>query len=400
MHKIESAKLLKEVMTDYFKGMGDETKKIAWCTSVGPAELLRSFGFEVYFPENHGALLGTTRTSGDFIPVASKLGYSSDICSYLTSDVGSYLSNDTPMSKHYGLKGVPKPDVLVYNTNQCREVQDWLNYFAKEFNSPIVGIQSPRHLDEVKKIDIENVTSQFKSMIPVFEKTSGNKFDIDKFKETVKLSKEATSLWKQSLETAKTIPAPISFFDSTIHMGPIVVLRGTQVAKEYYKNLLEELKTYVGQGSGIIENEQIRIYWEGMPIWGRLRYLSELFAKNNTAVVASTYCNSWIFDDFDENEPFESTALAYTTIFINRSEKVKQKIIESLINDYKITGIIFHDSKTCFNNSNSRFGMPLRLKESAGVETLVIEGDLCDLRFFSEAQTTTKIETFIEQMKV
>jgi len=43
--------------------------------------------------------------------------------------------------------------------------------------------------------------------------------------------------------------------------------------------------------------------------------------------------------------------------------------------------------------------MPQRLKESTGVETLVIEGDLCDLRFFSEAQTTTKIETFIEQMK-
>ncbi|MCL5991129.1 MAG: 2-hydroxyacyl-CoA dehydratase family protein, partial [Bacteroidetes bacterium] len=156
MHKIESAKLLKDVMTNYFVGLGDTSKKIAWCTSVGPAELLRSFGFEVYFPENHGALLGTTRTSGDFIPVASKLGYSSDICSYLTSDIGSYLSKDTPLMKHYGLSGVPKPDVLVYSTNQCREVQDWLTYFAKEFNTPIVGVQSPRHLDEVKKEDIDN----------------------------------------------------------------------------------------------------------------------------------------------------------------------------------------------------------------------------------------------------
>lgn len=398
MHKIESAKLLKDVMTNYFVGLGDTSKKIAWCTSVGPAELLRSFGFEVYFPENHGALLGTTRTSGDFIPVASKLGYSSDICSYLTSDIGSYLSKDTPLMKHYGLSGVPKPDVLVYSTNQCREVQDWLTYFAKEFNTPIVGVQSPRHLDEVKKEDIDNVSSQFKSMLPVFEKASGVKFDIDKFRETLKLSKEATSLWKRSLETAKNIPAPISFFDSTIHMGPIVVLRGTEVAKHYYETLLNELEGYVHQCSGIIENEKTRIYWEGMPIWGRLRYMSELFAKHNSAVVASTYCNSWIFDDFDEKEPFESTALAYTTIFINRSEKVKQKIMENLIEEYKINGVVFHDSKTCFNNSNSRFGMPQRLKERKGVETLVIEGDLCDLRFFSEQQTTTKIEAFIEQM--
>ena len=399
MHKLESAKLLKDVMTNYFVGFGDNTKKIAWCTSVGPAELLRSFGFDVYFPENHGALLGTTRTSGDFIPVASKLGYSSDICSYLTSDIGSYLSKNTPITKHYGLKGVPKPDVLVYNTNQCREVQDWFSYFANEFNSPIVGVQSPRHLDEVKKADIENVTYQFKSMLPVFEETSGVKFDNDKFKETLRLSKEATFLWKRCLETAKNIPAPISFFDSTIHMGPIVVLRGTEEAKQYYEVLLEELEGYAVKGSGIVEDEKIRIYWEGMPIWGKLRYMSELFAKNNAAVVASTYCNSWIFDDFDENSPFESSALAYLTIFINRSEKVKLKRIIKLIEEYSVDGVVFHDSKTCFNNSNSRFGMPQKLKDESGVETLVIEGDLCDLRFFSEAQTTTKIETFIEQMK-
>ncbi|MBM2813450.1 MAG: Benzoyl-CoA reductase/2-hydroxyglutaryl-CoA dehydratase subunit, BcrC/BadD/HgdB [Ignavibacteria bacterium] len=399
MHKIESSKKLKEIMSDYFVGMGVPGKKFAWCTSVGPAELLRSFGFEVYFPENHGALLGTTRTCHDFIPVAAEIGYSSDICSYLTSDIGSYISKNTPLMKHYGLEGVPKPDILVYNTNQCREVQDWFTYFAREFNCPIVGIQSPRYLDLVKKEDIENVTSQFKALIPYCEETSGTKFDIDSFRETLKLSREATNLWKKSLETAKHIPAPISFFDSTIHMGPIVVLRGTQVAKDYYAELSNELDGYVARGSGIIEKEQIRVYWEGMPIWGKLRYMSDLFSNNNAAVVASTYCNSWVFDAFDETNPFESSALAYSSIFINRSENVKTEMMIKLIEEYKIDGVVFHDSKTCFNNTNSRFGMPQRLKESTSVDTLIIEGDLCDLRFFSEAQTTTKIETFIEQMK-
>ncbi len=398
MHEIQSANVLKNIMGDYFLGMEKNEKKMAWCTSVGPAELLRSFGFEVHFPENHGALLGTTRTSNDYIPVAEKLGYSSDICSYLTSDVGSYLAKDTPLTKHYGMKGVPKPDIIAYNTNQCREVQDWMLYFGKELNCPVVGIQSPRHVDEVKKADIDNVVSQFKDMIPACEKASGNKFDIDSFRETLKLSKEATLLWKKSLETARNIPSPITFFDSTIHMGPIVVLRGTQVAKDYYQTLLTELEGYVKEGSSRIESEKCRIYWDGMPIWGKLRALSTLFAENNASIVASTYCNSWIFDDFDEKDPFESSALAYTKIFINTSETSKQKTMESLIKEYNVGGVIFHDSKTCFNNSNSRFGMPLRLQEKIGVKTLVIEGDLCDLRFFSEEQTTTKIEAFIEQL--
>ena len=139
-------------------------------------------------------------------------------------------------------------------------------------------------------------------------------------------------------------------------------------------------------------------HWPGMPIWGKLRSLSDLFAKNQAAVVASTYCNSWVFDAFDERDPFTSSALAYTEIFINRSEKAKTAILGRMVKDFGIHGVIFHDAKTCHNNSNARFGMPQRLKKEAGVETLVLEGDLCDLRFYSEGQSHTKIEAFIEQL--
>lgn len=398
MYEIKASKVLKQIMNNYFSDLKNSSKPIAWCTSVGPAELLRSFGFEVYFPENHGALLGATRKAMDTIPIASKIGYPSDICSYLTADIGSYIQKSTPLKKHYGLDGPPKPDLIVYNTNQCREVQDWFTYFANEYKCPILGIVPPRHMDEVKQSDIENVSSQFKSIVPECERISGNKFDIDLFRETLKLSKEATELWKKTLNTSKNSPAPFSFFDATIHMGPIVVLRGTEIAREYYSILLDELETNVKNEIGFLKKETSRIYWEGMPIWGRLRFLSDIFKQNNSAVVASTYCNSWIFDDFDERNPFDSSALAYTTIFINRSEKAKLRILKKLISDFKINGIIFHEAKTCFNNSNSRFGMPQRLKEETGIETLIIEGDLCDLRFFSEEQSTIKIETLLEQI--
>jgi benzoyl-CoA reductase/2-hydroxyglutaryl-CoA dehydratase subunit BcrC/BadD/HgdB len=398
-YKIQTAKLMKEIMGNYFLGMKDTTKKYAWCTSVGPAELLRSFGFEVHFPENHGALLGATRTAGDLIPESSKLGYSNDICSYLTADIGSYLTKKTPLTEHYGLEGPPKPDLIVYNTNQCREVQDWFTYFGRELDCPTFGINPPRHVDEVTKEEIDDVAAQFKKLIPLCEKVTGLKFDIDRFRETLKLSKEATDLWKKVLWTASVSPAPLSFFDATIHMGPIVVLRGTHIAKDYYTTLLKELESNVNNGIGFLEEERCRIYWDGMPIWGKLRSMSDLFIQNNAAVVASTYCNSWVFDSFDENDPFASSAKAYTEIFINRSEAAKEKILAQLVKDFRIDGMIFHDAKTCANNSNNRFGMPQRITEKLGIPTLVIEADLCDLRFYSEGQSITKIETFLEQIE-
>jgi benzoyl-CoA reductase/2-hydroxyglutaryl-CoA dehydratase subunit BcrC/BadD/HgdB len=401
MHKyeIKAKHLLKDLMQEYFTSLGSGEKKIAWCTSVGPAELLRSFGFEVYFPENHGALMGATRTATEFIPSATKHGFSNQICSYTTADIGAYISKETPLKKHYGLDGIPKPDLLVYNTNQCREVQDWFTFYANHFKVPIVGIHPPRYLDEVTQNNINQVVDDFKRIIPACEETSGSKFDIDRFKEILKLSKEATALWQKVLKTSASNTPPISFFDGTIHMGPIVVLRGTIQAKNYYESLYNELQENVNRGTGFMNDVKCRVFWDGMPIWGKLRMLSDLFINSGAAVVASTYCNSWIFDDFDENDPFESSALAYTKIFINRSELAKIRMLKEWVGEYKIDGVIFHDAKTCFNNSNTRFGMPERFKDQTGIPVLIVEGDLCDLRFFSEGQSISKIETFVEQLE-
>jgi benzoyl-CoA reductase/2-hydroxyglutaryl-CoA dehydratase subunit BcrC/BadD/HgdB len=112
--KIQATGMMRKLMAAHFQELDaaatsddPDRPKIAWCTSVGPAELLRSFGFLVYFPENHGAVLGSSRVAADLIPAANAQGYSPDICSYLTSDVGSYLKKQTPLTKAFGMKGVP-----------------------------------------------------------------------------------------------------------------------------------------------------------------------------------------------------------------------------------------------------------------------------------------------------
>jgi benzoyl-CoA reductase/2-hydroxyglutaryl-CoA dehydratase subunit BcrC/BadD/HgdB len=398
---IEATKNMKEIMAQYFHDVdtaaNDPNTLVAWCTSVGPAELLLSFGFNVYYPENHGAMLGSTRTAMEFIPVANALGYSPDICSYLTSDIGSFIKNESPMLKAYNMKEFPKPDILVYNTNQCRDVQEWLAYYSRKFNVPIIGINSPSKIDDLKEAHIKGAQGQLEGLVEHLERVSGNSYNEQKFKESVSLSKTCTDLWKDVLETATHKPSPITFFDGCIHMGPAVVLRGSQTAVDYYKLLLAELNNRCENNIAAVEGEELRLYWDGMPIWGKLRDLSTLFLEHRACVVASTYCNSWIFDGFDPEQPFYGMAKAYTEIFINRSERIKEEYIKDKIKKYDIDGVIFHDSKTCPSNSNARYGMPDRIKEY-GVPTLVLDGDLNDLRCYSEEQSKTKIEAFIEQL--
>ncbi len=400
--KISAAKTMKKIMADHFLGIDaaskDPKRKVAWCTSVGPAELLQGFGFEVYYPENHSAILGATRKATEYIPYANAVGYSPDICSYLTADVGAYMQGFTPLTAAYGIEAVPRPDVLVYNTNQCRDVQDWFMWYGREWNVPCVGVQTHRNVGEVTREHLDSITGQLKNLAKDLEPIAGHPLDMDRFREAVGLSRKCSELWEKVLRTGAARPSALTFFDGTIHMGPAVVLRGTQIAVDYYEQLLDELDGRVADKVAAVEGERFRLYWEGMPIWGKLRPLSEQFLELNTCVVASTYCNSWIFNQLDPDQPFESMARAYTELFIVRSDPVKEDYIAEMCSDFSVDGIVYHDARTCGANTNSRYGMPQRLSKRLGSPHLTIDGDLNDLRCYSEEQARTNIEAFVEQL--
>ncbi len=396
----EATNQMKAVMGKYFTELTqgpEQGKKTAWCTSVGPAELLYALGYNVYFPENHGAMLGASRMATDLIPLANARGFSPDICSYLTSDVGSYLKGESPIQK-MKLPGPPKADVLVFNTNQCRDVKDWFQFYAREWNVPCIGVHTPRSIGEIDQALVDYIAGQIEAMVEPLEKVAGEKLDPDRLREVVALSKECTELWKQVLLAGANKPAPITFFDGTIQMGPAVVLRGTQDAVDYYKILVAELNQRVADGVAAVEGERLRIYWEGMPVWGKLSSLAKQFMELKTSVVASTYCNSWIFEALDPADPFRSMARAYSSIFICRSDDYKEQYIRRMVEQYQIDGILYHDAKTCPNNSNCRYEMPQRLQQQLGIPYLVVNGDLNDLRLYSEEQTRTNIEAFAEQL--
>jgi len=169
------------------------------------------------------------------------LGYSPEICSYLTADIGAFVQGITPLSKAFkGIERVPRPDVLVYNTNQCRDVQDWFEWYAKKFNVPVLGVSGNRSVNDSKSSIVSSVARQIEEIVPPLERISGQKFDIDRLREIVALSRECSDLWKEVLATASARPSPLTFYDGCTLMGPAVVGRGTEAANDLYKKLLAE----------------------------------------------------------------------------------------------------------------------------------------------------------------
>jgi benzoyl-CoA reductase/2-hydroxyglutaryl-CoA dehydratase subunit BcrC/BadD/HgdB len=251
-------------------------------------------------------------------------------------------------------------------------------------------------VDAVNEDHVRAISAQIRGLVPTLEEVSGQRLDLDRFKEVVRLSRRCSDLWAEVLQTGAARPSPLTFFDGTIHMGPAVVMRGTPEAVSYYETLLAELQQRVKDGVAAVDGEKHRLYWDGMPVWGKLRDLATLLGNLGACVVASTYCNSWIFKALDPDSPFDSMARAYTELFIVRSDDAKEQYIERMVKLYGLQGIVYHDAKTCPNNSNNRYGMPGRLSQKLGVPGVVISGDLNDLRCYSEEQSVTQLEAFLE----
>jgi benzoyl-CoA reductase/2-hydroxyglutaryl-CoA dehydratase subunit BcrC/BadD/HgdB len=400
--EIEQRQRLKALMRDYFVDLDaaarDAERRVAWCTSVGPCEILVAFGFATYFPENHGALLGARKVSHQYIPRAVGAGYAAESCSYMNSDIGAALAGYSPLQEAYGIAGPPTPDLLVYSTNQCREVQDWWCFFGRRHGAPVFGVRPPTHLGSVTPEHVAFVRGELVRLIERIEDQFGLKLDKRRLEEAVALSSRATTLWRRVLDTCRARPAPMTFWDGLIHMAPAVVMRGSAAAAAFYEALLAEMEKRVADGVAAVPGERFRLYWEGMPVWPRVRDLSEKLFDLKAAVVASTYCNSWAFEPYDGGDPLAWMARTSIEIFINRDERAKQAFLLEMHDRFDIDGFIFHNARTCPNNTNSRFGMAQRLRDDHGIPVLVLDGDLSDVRFFSTAQTMTNLEAFVEQL--
>jgi benzoyl-CoA reductase/2-hydroxyglutaryl-CoA dehydratase subunit BcrC/BadD/HgdB len=401
---IESLAISNKYMAAYYQELkqADETKskKVAWSTSLGPAELLRSMGFLVYFPENHGATLAAMRLGPDLIDATTaETQWTPNVCSYATADIGAYLKKTTPLTK-FGLTKVPDPAVLVYNLAQCRDVQDWYEWYNVQTGAPALGLRMPRGVNSSQKdllLDLGN--KEVKELITQLEKIGGTKFDIDRYREVVKLSRQCSDAWNHCLDLNAASPAPWTFFDQCIHMAPAVVLRGLPEAVEYYQVLGKELQGFVDRKEAAVPGEKVRLLWAGIPVWGAIGSLSKKLGILQAPIVASTYCSSWVFK-WDTQNPLESLSDVYcASQFITQDDKTRQARIEHLCDTFKVDGIIYHDCWTCGFTSENRYGQANRVQRTKGIKSIVINGDVADTRLFSVEQTMTQLEAFVEELE-
>ncbi len=397
---LRSSPWLKELISrHYLKGRyANLDRKVAWVTSGGPVEFLVALGYFVLYPENHAAVCGIRRVAEELAGRAEAAGYSRDICSYARTDFGSVLSGKTPVGK------LPRPDLLVCCTNICQTVLYWYRVLADHFKVPLVLIDTPflYRPGEPPEHAVAFVKKQLEAGVEAAERAAGRSLSYRRLQQVTRLSKEGSYLWREVVRHGRHRPAPITAFDEFIHMAPIVEMRGEPFTVEYYRALLAELDQRVARGVAAVTGERKRLLWDNLPIWHRMRRLSDYLAQRGVALVASTYTNAWaeLCDLVDPAKPLESAARVYIQPILNRSTGDKLETIKRMAADYQADGVILHSDRSCKPYSVGQIDQREQLARRAGLPALLLEADHNDPRAFSDEQAETRLAAFLELLGV
>jgi bcr-type benzoyl-CoA reductase subunit B len=398
--KIKSVKRMKEIMTEYYveaKTPKEQTgKKIAWITSGGPVEPLIVMDVIPVYPENYGAMIGASKMGVDLCEKAEAMGYAGDLCSYARADIASATVNGGPIG------GLPEPDMLICCNNICGTVLKWYEVQARYYNVPLFILDTPVCHTEYSPEIRQYVEKQITEYIEFLEEVCKKKFDYDRLIEVGKLSVRGQELWQEVLDTTTNRPAPMTCFDAFFHLALIVTLRGTQTVVDYYEMLLAEMKQRVADGIGMVPEEKYRLLWDNLPIWYKTRWMSDKFASHGACLVADTYTSGWCssLKYMNEDDFLGSLAEGYTRIFLNTGSDIMAENIIEMAKKYKADGLVLHSNRSCKPYSLGQYDIQRIVQEKMGFPTLMIEADMVDERMFSESQIETRIDAFIEMLKL
>lgn len=371
-------------------------------------ELIMCFDMVNNLPETNAIQNGMRKLSGGMIMDAEKAGHSEDVCTYVKADIGMMgRGNIAPNGKP-----MPAPDMLLLSYTGCFTFMKWFELLRHEYKCPTVMLQIPYQGDgKITKNMRDFVVKQLKEeVIPMFEKVSGVKFDIDRLREYLRNSAKAEDSLVWVLESAKNRPSPIdAYFGGVYYIGPMfTAFRGTADAVEYYGLLRQEIEQRIREGKGPItpegdmKEEKYRLVVEGPPNWTSFREFWKLFYDEGAVVVASSYTKvGGLYDQgfrHDPNDPLGTLADYCLGCYTNNNLPQRVELLEKYMNEYQADGLLINSIKSCNSFSAGQLLMMREIEKRTGKPAAFIETDLVDPRYFSHANVKNRLESYFQMV--
>ncbi|HEY5494088.1 MAG TPA: 2-hydroxyacyl-CoA dehydratase family protein [Candidatus Anoxymicrobiaceae bacterium] len=405
--KTRAGKHLSELLMNAYMGIhgrAAEGALVVWGAIVVPPELFLGFENVVFcVPESHAALCAGKGVGADQCLKAEALGYSMDLCSYARIDIGC-LSDGYKDSPTFGL---PRPDLLVSDNNNCSLLVKWFDVHRRAMGVPHFILDVPFCYGPQQEKDLAYILSQFRDLIATVEELTGETFDEDRFRQAALYTAEGVRQWKRFVSFAKHRPSGLTVFDSFVQMAPLFTSRGTPEFAEHYKLLADEVAERVAAGIFPVPQEKYRLLWDNIAPWHQLRKMSERLAALGANIVAAPYtsCIGSLEGSF---APFEMDEDADPLWYLARSQNhsvcpmgmdLRLAALGSAIEEVGIDGVVFASNRSCKVFSVMQMDEQRLIGEKYGLPTVMIDVDHADVRKFSEESAYLRLEALLENIE-
>jgi benzoyl-CoA reductase/2-hydroxyglutaryl-CoA dehydratase subunit BcrC/BadD/HgdB len=399
-------------------------------------EIIRAMDIVPVWTENYAGICAVKRDVNRFLERAESLGFSRSLCTYALCGLGfDHMREELgemPPNPPWG--GQARPDMMISSGQILCDPRNKWYQAAQQFmpDVPIynVGLPWPMYEDDIEVADIADyyikyIVTELRGLVKFMEEQTGKKMDYDRLSEIVDLSERTWDLIWETYELRRAVPTTMDTGDAMNTMVPMVFMMGTQEAYDFYLDLKKELKDRIARKEGVVKDEKYRLLWGGgLPSWFALTDFNYFNSKGAVFPAETTYRLIEPIDRLNmpgTNDPIERLAwrwLRYWTYWYDKAKKRpgSEPDVERLIQyieDYQIDGIVMHEAFSCRTwhlgliwqlNQLKKIYRPipiLNLGKKVNRETpsLILESDIVDMSSYSEPETRSKIDTFIETLE-
>jgi benzoyl-CoA reductase/2-hydroxyglutaryl-CoA dehydratase subunit BcrC/BadD/HgdB len=359
----------------------DEAAKVIWTSYYSfPMELMAAFDVAPFDFEIAANLLPMFDADGavEIMNRAEEAGYSTDICSYHRLAAGCSM-----------LGYMPKADLLLSSSYFCDGKAKTNRSLADYYGRESISLDVP---NKINKDSVDYVAAQLRRIAGKIAEVTGQRFDLDRLRECIRVSNRARRAYGQLADLQKVTPFPyigIPVVNMSIFGN---MLAGREIQVQIYQDMVEEGRKKIMEGNA---PEKYRVLWLA---WCPVQptNINQIFRKNGVAVVMGELARNY-WGEMDESLPFESLALwSLRNPYVGAIDQ-RLSGINRMVDEYNLDGVVHFSTDACRHSCAAQklIGDALRERD---IPYLVLDGDMSDKRKYSPERTHLLLENFIEVM--
>lgn len=384
--------------------------------------ILKAMGLEVVYPENWGAFCASQRVAEPHLDYADGDGFPPTLCGYARNTLGyarKMAEHNLAIPPDAPGGGMAKPVILVGSGTACDARYKWFQALGRYMEVPVYCLELPHpgvaesFLEGAKEHTIKFMTEDLREFVLFLEKVLDKKMDWDRLSELVDTAEKTRRLSHEVDLLRRAVPSPMVAQDFWACMIPLIYLSDEKESLEFYQKLYNEVKYKVDNKIAAIPNEKYRMMFSELPPWHSLGFFDELANDFGVAIVIESWNYHYPAPPPEAelegvDDPLERIARWTHQWLTAYEESAREMGVEpgyfvqpylDWASQYKVDGALLHPLFTCRPATYTLYHTGNLLLEKLKVPSVIIEGDIVDLRVFDEEGSKAKIGTFLETME-